>query len=357
MSVSSIQAVDTQRADLRSALSDLLGESVVSLEAIGGGRNSRVYQLKTVESTYVAKCYFQHHADDRDRLGVEFSSLQFLWSHGVRAIPRPITMNRRVGCAVYEYIQGEQIQSDQVTSHDIDTTVAFLAALKALRSQPGSRTLPEASEACFSVQAILDSIERRVSRLRDVELDANPQAALRAFLDDAFIPAVEVISQWCVREFARSGLSVTTALDDHEKTLSPSDVGFHNTLRRPDGQLVFLDFEYFGWDDSAKMIADFLLHPAMSLSGDLKQRFFTRILEAFPEHTHLAERVEVVYPLFGLKWCVILLNEFVPQDQLRRGFTQPTQRAVAEVQAEQLAKATRMLSNVLEEYEHFPYRR
>jgi hypothetical protein len=27
-----------------------------------------------------------------------------------------------------------------------------------------------------------------------------------------------------------------------ERTLSPSDYGFHNALRRPDGTLVFLDF-------------------------------------------------------------------------------------------------------------------
>ena len=45
------------------------------------------------------------------------------------------------------------------------------------------------------------------------------------------------------------------------RVLSPSDFGFHNALRRPDGTIVFVDFEYFGWDDPAKMMADAMLHP------------------------------------------------------------------------------------------------
>ena len=56
---------------------------------------------------------------------------------------------------------------------------------------------------------------------------------------------------------------VEAELPVEQRTLSPSDFGFHNALRRPDGRVVFLDLEYFGWDDPAKMISDFLLHPAL----------------------------------------------------------------------------------------------
>ena len=47
---------------------------------------------------------------------------------------------------------------------------------------------------------------------------------------------------------------------------SPSDFGFHNAILKESGDLVFLDFEYFGRDDPVKLMADFIWHPGMKLS-------------------------------------------------------------------------------------------
>src|SRR6266480_4587472 len=71
------------------------------------------------------------------------------------------------------------------------------------------------------------------------------------------------------------------ALPQASRILSPSDFGFHNAIRRPDGTLAFVDFEYFGWDDPAKTIVDFLLHPGMSVADTLKRRFAAAVEAAF----------------------------------------------------------------------------
>src|ERR1700680_1391707 len=47
-----------------------------------------------------------------------------------------------------------------------------------------------------------------------------------------------------------AGLAFDAELPQEWRSLVPSDFGFHNSLRRPDGSLAFLDFEYFGWDRS-----------------------------------------------------------------------------------------------------------
>jgi thiamine kinase-like enzyme len=133
--------------------------------------------------------------------------------------------------------------------------------------------------------------------------------------------------------------------------LSPSDFGFHNSLRRGDGRLVFLDFEYFGWDDPAKTVSDFLLHPAMELSPALRERFLTGALKAFGD-PGLGARVRAVYPLFGLKWCAILLNEFTLEHMERRCFADGAPGAWSG--PEQLEKARRMLAGVMHDYPHFP---
>ena len=52
-------------------------------------------------------------------------------------------------------------------------------------------------------------------------------------------------------------------LGEADRVVSPSDFGFHNALRTEDGRLAFLDFEYAGWDDPAKLVCDFELQPAV----------------------------------------------------------------------------------------------
>jgi len=351
--------------DLPEALARLLGRPLAGWERLGEGRNSRVYRVRGDNGhPYLAKRYVRpappwgggHHGmEARDRLAVEFSALQFLWRHGVRDIPRPIAMDGAARWALYEFVEGTPVSAGEVTAADINAAVDFLEALRNLAREPASRQCPIAAEACFSLQAILDQLQERMDRFPPDDGGEPHLRALHRFLREAFLPAWRTIRVWCLAQAERLGVSPARELRGEERTLSPSDFGFHNAIRRPDGRLVFVDFEHFGWDDPAKMIADVLLHPAMALSDALKRRFVTRCLERVDGRDALARRLEVVYPLWGLKWCLILLNEFVPQDLVRRTFAQRDARAREDLHAEQLAKAQRMLERITREHAHFPY--
>lgn len=344
-----------QPSTMRSVFSRLLGSNVTSVKRVRSGRNSQLYRLTCEDSgVYAAKLYFRHSLDDRDRLDVEFSSLQFLWENGVRCIPRPVTLDRANGCAVYEYVNGREISSEEVNNADIDYAVDFLATLRQIKSMKGSSSLPPASEACFSVEAIVDNIARRLDRLLTLQTDEEPYQALREFLTKDFVPSFDDLKGWCRSSLNRLGMSFDVELPYVERTLSPSDFGFHNALRSADGRIIFLDFEYFGWDDPAKMISDFLLHPAMRLRETLKQRFVSGILARFKHNHFLDNRVRITYPLFGLKWCLILLNEFIPELLARREFASQKEFNKGELQVAQLAKARRMLHRVMNEYGRFP---
>ena len=65
-----------------------------------------------------------------------------------------------------------------------------------------------------------------------------------------------------------AGLDFAADLPQEWRSLVPSDFGFHNSLRRRDGSLAFVDFEYFGWDDPVKLSADIMLHPGKPLSAE-----------------------------------------------------------------------------------------
>jgi thiamine kinase-like enzyme len=257
---------------------------------------------------------------------------------------------------VYEYIEGTRVSSEEITEADIEMAVEFLARLKRLQRKPASRRCPEASEACFSIQAIMEQLQERLARFPSSKDSTQEHLkVLQAFLREAFLPAWRQISIWCQARLQARGIPLTLELREEDRTLSPSDFGFHNAIRRPDGRLVFVDFEYFGWDDPAKLIVDFLFHPAMELPQDLKRSFVTQCLRRFDDQGALVYRVEVVYPLWGLKWCLILLNEFLPADRLRRGFAQGSPNGHREIYERQLAKARQMLQQVMEDYARIPY--
>ena len=130
-----------------------------------------------------------------------------------------------------------------------------------------------------------------------------------------------------------------------QRTLSPSDFGFHNALKKPDGSVVFLDFEYFGWDDPVRLVSDFLLHPGMDLSMDLKKKFLSGCLDIFSGDPEFTFRLKLLYPLIGIRWCMILLNEFLPERWARRQFAGST-NDMHQAQQRQLEKARQMLITI-----------
>jgi len=333
---------------LKSIATQLLSAEVEALEEIGGGRNSRVYRLNVQPShSYALKAYFRHASDKRARMRTEFDSLGFLWGCGVRNIPKPVIASPEYDFAIYEWVEGRRIGAQDVTDVTIHAATSFLCHLAGLCNQPGSGLLGMASEACFSGPALIENLRSRLEPL----LSRDDDADLQAFLSSEFIPSFDRISDWS-REHA--GASFDVELSKEGRILSPSDFGFHNALQTPTGEVFFLDFEYFGWDDPAKTISDFLLHPAMALSSASKRQFAALATQNLSLRNNLARRVRAFYPLFGLKWCLILLNEFLPEQLLRRRFAGMTDQA-RQKHTEQLTKAKSKLRQILSEYEHLPY--
>src|SRR5262249_19275117 len=138
------------------------------------------------------------------------------------------------------------------------------------------------------------------------------------------------------------GVSFATPLPQAARSLCPSDFGFHNALRSPGG-LVFIDFEYFGWDDPVKLCCDFLLHPGMNLSAPLKRGFVEAVLPIYGADARFARRLSLLYPLFALRWCLILLNEFLPERWATRVHAGVALDWTA-AKERQLARATELLS-------------
>lgn len=295
------RTIDTARA--------LAGGAVVSVERQMGGGNNRLFRVRTAAGdSFALKEYPRREGDSRDRLAAEFGALEFLGRYGLSVVPRAIAADRTKDCALYEWIDGEPVHSPD--ARDIDAAVDFARDLHSLRQAAGAEKLPLASEACLSANELVAQVRRRASRLKTI---APNEPRLGAFLDDAFDPVAERTEAWARRGYERQGWAFDQPIAREQQTLSPSDFGFHNAIRRKDGSLAFVDFEYFGWDDPVKLTSDFMQHPGMKLTVALYDRFLTHAKVVYGGESTYAQRLALIYPLYGLRWCMILLNEFLPE--------------------------------------------
>lgn len=324
---------DAARLDAARALLARLqpgAEAEAAMAPAAHGANSRVHRVDSPAGRFALKLYPRRAGDARDRLGAERDASVFLHRHGVRLTPPFIAEDGVHAVALYGWIEGEA--AGAIGEADIAAALDFAATLHQLRGAAGAAALPLASEACLSPAELAGQVRRRIERLRQGPAADDPELA--AFLSGG-------VEAELLRRLG--GIGDRLAAEDlplELRTLSPSDFGFHNARRVAGGGLIFHDLEYFGWDDPVKLAADFTLHPGMDLTAEQRRRFLDGCARLYGADGGYARRLAALAPLYALRWCLILLNDFLPdrRDAHRRAGLDP--EAIA---ARQLAKAAAML--------------
>jgi hypothetical protein len=306
-----------------------------------GGRNSRIYRVRCDGREFALKQYPSATDDPRDRLGTEVGALTLMESIGIDVVPRVLAVDRVRNFALMGWIEGTPI--DAVGDSDLDQAIAFLKVVRELRSTPGNQQQPAAAEACLSGQEIERQIGERLTRLAALP---RSEAALHAFLSESFTPVFRNLIGEAKAGVRARGIEFSKDIPETSRNLVPSDFGFHNSVRRPDGSLAFLDFEYFGWDDPVKLTADVLLHPGWPLNPQQQLRFRQGAEKLYSAaDPDFAARLASYLPLFGLRWTLILLNEFMPERWERRILAGATE-SWDEAKTRQLRRAKDMLAAV-----------
>ena len=328
--------------DLAAFVRSQMGAVPERLDRLAGGANNIGIRVELGGRCLFAKVYFRHPGDERDRLGAEFRMLKFLWSNGIRCVPQPLACEPESGIGLYEFVEGRTPVRESISWEDVAQLAGFLVAICRLRKQSGAGDLAAASEACFSIADYVRLQDARMERLTAAAAGIPERDGFVALVQQR-LPAVrQQVAEFVELVAGDAGISINESLAADAWTLSPADHGFHNALRRGQG-LVFLDFEYAGWDDPAQMIANACLQPRIPIPGTLCDRFVTEVLGQLPHSTAVAKRLRMVYPLVGLKWAMIMLNEFLPVAMERRRFAGEDPEAR---KREQLGKAVRQLDAV-----------
>jgi len=282
---------------------------------IAGGGNNRVFMVASAGSPVVLKAYYRHPGDVRDRLAADYGFSTFAWAVGARALPRPLAADAAAGLAVYEFVAGEKLPPGAVTAAHVAEAAAFFRSVDEHRCDPRAAGLPTAAEACFSIADHVAVVDGRVRRLDAIEATAVHGDEAVALVAGRLRPAWDRLRSHVL---AAVGSAASATLADSDRCLSPSDFGFHNAILGTDGRLRFLDFEYAGHDDPAKLVCDFFCQPAVPVPQGHVVPFIAALRPQAPDRGELAARVGLLLPVYRLKWCCIMLNEFMPADDRRR---------------------------------------
>jgi hypothetical protein len=312
----------------------------LTLDPLANTGNNRVFRMEAPEGTFIVKQYFQHPDDPRDRFAAERAFYSYLWDAGIRSTPEPVQWLLEDRLAVFQFLFGEKpgVAEPPLVAAALD----FFREMNASRHSPAAAALPQASEACFSLREHLDCIERRVTRLGGISADSDVDYAAADFAKSKILPAWSEVKKRVEQAPYPSGIDSTLSIE--ARCVSPSDFGFHNSIISASGRLRFFDFEYSGWDDPAKTICDFFCQPAVPVDHSEFEAFLSALLEIFP-NSALDARAKMLLPVYQIKWCCIILNEFLPTSAARRRFAHSGADETKR-KAGQLARAEKLLAAI-----------
>lgn len=314
--------------------------------ACNEGGNNLVFDIDLSGRHLLAKKYYRSPQDPRDRLGAEWAFIAYARTLGLSDVPAAIACDEVHGIGLYEFIEGRKLSSDEIEPSHVKAAARFFLALNDGHRLESGKSLPVASEACFSLAAHIDLIERRLARLQTID-------ATDDLSREAVSHVADMIGRWreirytIEQQAGRLQFGLRDDLPENHRCISPSDFGFHNALMKPDGRVIFIDFEYSGWDDPAKMAADFFCQPQVPVSMKFFDKFLDQTMMFSSASDELKERSRILLPAQRTKWACIMLNDFLPDAARRRQFANPLADVTARKrhQLDKTAAALRSLTH------------
>ena len=282
-----------------------------------GGRNNILLSVECQDNLkYVIKNYG---FDGEDRLDREWSFLSRLECSGLSCVPRPIFCDIYGRIAVFSFLPGKKLSASSISPKNIANASSFISKV----ARVDVEGLREAKDAHFSFEGHVKSIEGRVNALEVASRLRHSNDEFKYFLAEELRPFWEETKQ---RVFL-------PRYDRYWNTmrcfLSPSDFGFHNILHS-DSRLNFIDFEYAGQDDLAKLLSDFRFCPQIKIKKNHAEIFCRKIIDELELDNGFEKRLEILNSLGRTKWLCIVLNVFLPNKNRRISDATGSNRRVME---------------------------
>ncbi len=313
--------------------------TIGSLSRLSGGANNQVFEVQTEAGPAILKRYFTHPNDRRDRFGAETAFLRHAERCGVDAVPKLLAASKADRACLMTKLPGQAVTA--VDEPAVEAAIRLVEQLQTVRPDP---PLAMGSEAAFSIEQHLETVDGRLGRLAEAigrASDASPGVA--PFLHGEVIPEWSTQRAGVLEKASQRDLNPSEEILPPDRLASPSDFGFHNALQTEDGRLGFHDFEYAGVDDPAKLVGDFFHQVRVPVPNRHFPRVRDRVAALTGRPVETAKRIELLFPVYAFKWIAIVLNHFLEDGAARRQFSGAD---LADADTRQLSKARALLTGL-----------
>ena len=278
-------------------------KKVKKIKKIKGQRNSQIYKIIYKNGlTAALKKYPDVTSDNRERMNREYSGLKLIQRNGFRYVSKVLYADPNLNIIILKWINGQK--PNKISNLDLIESVNFIKTIHKI-SKKNTKNFPyDAVESCKSLKEITDQIDYKLLKLLKVK---NNSRKFRNFLRFTIMRTYKKLNN-NIKTLKLLKL-FSKPIPKKYEILSPSDFGFHNSLKNS-GKIFFIDFEYFGKDDPVKLVSDFLLHPGMSLTNTQKRIWLKKVSKIFLYDKEFVNRLRFFIPFYAIRWSLIVLNDF-----------------------------------------------
>ena len=267
------------------------------------GNNSSIIKLKnpTDQREIAVKFYRKNNKEHINRQRRESNFIKKAKETKAKDYVPTIFMEKEDKWTAFYWIEGENMKTLKET--DIMTIGDFIENLNQKKNNDVDEK-ENAVDALINISALEIQLNQRIKEI----------------IEAPKVSGKEDLRDWMINKVIQKGIKDSNKIYDkikcenyfteikNSQILSPSDVGIHNTIRTEKG-LVFIDFEYSGFDDLAKLACDWVLQPEYPLNRKKEEQLINRLeeMDVYANKTkNWIQRYMTIKELYHFKWCLIM---------------------------------------------------
>jgi len=264
------------------------------VESLKNSGNHHLYLIRVKKQTFILKKYS---TKEPERISREVDFYNFLEKNNFTKIPKLIDFDVNKSYLITNYLDTKNNIIDSINNEHIDNYASFINTINSFSNIKSYKNDAKDSFALPQdfIALLLNILEiYKKSPLKEAE-------QFSANLEEI----EKIILNFKINKNILKNLP--------SRILSPSDVGFHNTLISDDS-MYFFDFEYSGLDSPLKLVSDFILQPRYEISA-LQSKIFLQSLN-FVDREFI-NQLNIIFPLFVIKWILIFYNFLDPKNNIK----------------------------------------
>jgi hypothetical protein len=279
--------------------------------------DNAVYKVNTRDGRgYVLK-YFDA-SSGNERVGIEAAHLVALHELGVTNVPK--SYGREGSWALYEWREGTPVT--EPTPEHAEALADMLVRLQDCHGGLIGKDLHNAANARTCLRDYVTALNDQWNAvLRAAQRPEGPKDVMMFLMTDMEQMRQDNLNHLYLWS-KRKGWDLDQPLPASSLFFSPGDFGIHNVLQDGD-DLVFLDFKHSGWDDAARVMADFFLNPEQNLPLDLKLQVLERFVKERKNDPNFLERFWAVADSVAVEWILHALKVVIPEEMRHLQFKKP----------------------------------